>query len=73
VKVTDKLCAWFDEEPWRTSRELLERLQVEQPGRYPDNLLRTLQRRMKIWRSAKAHAMVFGPMNADQAMAPMIG
>jgi hypothetical protein len=48
-------------------------LQVEQPGRYPDNLLRTLQRRMKIWRSAKAHAMVFGPMNADQAIAPMIG
>ena len=38
---------------------------MQQPGRYPDNLLRTLQRRMKIWRSAKAHAMVFGPMNAE--------
>jgi len=38
-----------------------------------ERLLRTLQRRMKIWRSAKAHAMVFSPMNADQAIAPMIG
>ncbi|OBP75133.1 hypothetical protein A9K72_31790 [Mesorhizobium loti] len=32
VKVTGQLRAWFDEEPWRTSRELLVRLQAEQPG-----------------------------------------
>jgi hypothetical protein len=56
--------AWFTAEPWRTSRELLERLQAEQPGIYPDGLLRTLQRRLKIWRSEIAHNMVFGAINS---------
>nr|WP_192384302.1 DDE-type integrase/transposase/recombinase [Mesorhizobium silamurunense] len=68
VKVTGQLRAWFDEEPWRTSRELLVRLQAEQPGQYPDPLLRTLQRRLKIWRKEKAHAMVFGPMHVEPAI-----
>lgn len=54
--VTDQLRAWFDEEPWRTSRELLERLQAQYPENYPDLLLRTLQRRVKTWRKEKAHA-----------------
>ncbi len=58
--VTDELRAWFDEEPWRTSRELLERLQAEYPEKYPDLLLRTMQRRVKIWRKEKgSHDCVF--------------
>ncbi len=40
---------WFDAEPWRTSRELFERLQGEHPGVYPDGQVRTLQRRLKRW------------------------
>lgn len=67
VDVTEELREWFDEEPWRTSRELLERLQTEHPGQYPNLLLRTLQRRVKIWRAEKAHAMVFGAMPVDTA------
>ncbi len=47
VEVTEKLRAWFEAEPWRTARELLEKLQTEQPGDYPEKLLRTLQRRPK--------------------------
>lgn len=35
VAVTAQMHAWFDAEPWRTARELLERLQNEQPGIYP--------------------------------------
>jgi hypothetical protein len=54
VRVTDDLRRWFDAAPWRTSRELLERLQAEHPGQYPDHLLRILQRRMKLWRTKKA-------------------
>ncbi|MET2833141.1 transposase, partial [Mesorhizobium shangrilense] len=69
--VTKELQAWFDEEPWRTSSELLERLQAERPGQYPDQLLRTLQRRLKIWRKEKAHAMVFGAMQFEPAIDPM--
>ncbi|CAH2394395.1 hypothetical protein MES4922_10308 [Mesorhizobium ventifaucium] len=45
----------FDEEPWRTSRELLVRLQEEQPGQYPDQLLRTLQRRFEDLAEGKRH------------------
>lgn len=59
AQVADQLKNWFEEEPWRTGRELLERLQVEQPGTYPDGLLRTVQRRLKVWRTAKARALVF--------------
>ena len=38
VKVTEQLHAWFEAEPWSTSRQLLERLQTAHPGAYPDNL-----------------------------------
>jgi len=39
---------------------LLVRLQTEYPDAYADHLLRTLQRRLKIWRGEMAHAVVFG-------------
>jgi hypothetical protein len=67
AKVTVPLHAWFIAEPWRTGRELLERLQAEYPGTYPDGLLRTLQRRLKIWRSEIAHTMVFGAIHSQHA------
>lgn len=66
LAVTAELEEWFEAEPWRTSRELLERLQIKYPGVYPDGLIRTVQRRMKIWRSTQANALVFGPF-ADAA------
>ena len=65
VAVTAQIFAWFEAEPWRTSRELLERLQVEYLGAYPDALLRTLQRRLKAWRREAAHKLVFGTVTAD--------
>lgn len=66
VAVTVQLHAWFVEQPWQTSRQLLERLQSEVPGTYPDKLLRTLQRRVKHWRHEAAHRMVFGTTEADE-------
>jgi hypothetical protein len=57
--VTEQLKVWFEEGPWRSASELLERLQAEQPGHYPDALLRTVQRRLRIWRSEQACALVF--------------
>jgi hypothetical protein len=39
---------------------LLYRLQTEHPGEYPDVLVRTVQHRLKNWRSALALALVFG-------------
>ncbi len=58
--VAGQLHGWFAAEPWRTSRELLGRLQAEVPDTYPEKLLRTLQRRVKQWRSEAARRMVFG-------------
>jgi hypothetical protein len=60
AQVTAQLRAWFDADPSRTGRELLERLQGEHPGCYPDHLLRTVQRRLKVWRGEMARALVFG-------------
>jgi hypothetical protein len=57
---TAQVRGWFDAEPWRTSRELFERLQGENPEVYPDGQVRTLQRRLKGWRQAMAHELVFG-------------
>ncbi len=59
IAVTEQLKHWFEEEPWRSGRDLLEKLQAELPGDYPDGLLRTVQRRLKIWRSEQACALVF--------------
>jgi hypothetical protein len=63
--VTLVLRGWFEAEPWRTSRELLERLQAEYPGRYPNQLLRTCQRRLKEWRREAALQLVFGTTPTD--------
>ena len=67
VKATEQLRAWFEAEPWCTSRQLLERLQEGHPGEYPDKLLRTIQRRVKIWRRGKATAMAFGELPTGEA------
>ena len=58
--MTAELRTWLDAEPWRTSRQLFERLQTAHPGAFPDGQLRTLQRRVKDWRREKTHEMVFG-------------
>ena len=64
VAVTTVLREWFEAEPWRTSRELFERLQAEYPGTYPDGQLRTCQRRIKEWRREAALRLVFGTASA---------
>jgi hypothetical protein len=76
LAVSVELKAWWDAEPWQTSRELLERIQARYPGMYPDGLIRTVQRRVKIWRAATAHELVFGPfatteLTVETADAPL--
>lgn len=57
--VIGDLRAWFDEEPDRNSKELLERLKREHPGVVGDGQIRTLQRRLKDWRREVARRLVF--------------
>jgi hypothetical protein len=63
LAVTGELRQWFAVEPWRSGHELLQKLQAAHPGLYPDGLLRTVQRRVKIWRAERAHEMVFGALS----------
>jgi hypothetical protein len=42
---------------------MLTPLQRAHPGEHPDALLRTIQRRLKIWRAEQAHRLVFGPLS----------
>jgi hypothetical protein len=59
TNVTGELKSWFDEDPSKAGRELLSRLQAVYPDAYSDALLRTVQRRVKTWRSDMAKALVF--------------
>ena len=68
--VTALLRAWFEAEPWRTSAELLERLQQEHPGTVPDGQRRTLQRRLKAWRFEMAQKLVFGASAVGDSTEP---
>src|SRR6195952_291167 len=66
VAATDDLRSWFEADPTQTGSQLLLRLQASNPDHYPDALLRTVQRRLKIWRSEIASQLVFGIPNQPQ-------
>ena len=70
AKVTADLRAWFDADMAQTGRELLAKLQFVHPEAYPDGLLRTVQRRLKIWRAAIASELVFGPKPGATILMP---
>lgn len=59
VDVWPRILGWLETEPDRTATELLLRLQTEQPGIFPGAILRTLQRRLSVWRRAAARKLVF--------------
>jgi len=48
--VWEKICLWLENNPERTSTSILAELQMSYPNQYTTSQLRTLQRRMKIWR-----------------------
>src|SRR6185295_5896742 len=51
---------WLSDEPTATAKELSERLQTRMPGMFPIGQLRTLQRRVKQWRTDIARRLVLG-------------
>ena len=59
--------AWLEAEPDCIGRELFVRLQDELPGVFPDNQLRTFQRRVREWRQAAARQLIFAPPSEDAA------
>ena len=51
---------WLDEQPDVNAKDLFLRLQESMPGAFPPGQLRTLQRRVKQWRSEIARQLVLG-------------
>ena len=75
AEVWARIVVWLNEEPHRTPRELLARLERESPGTVSVSQLRTLQRRVREWRRAEARRLVFahgeaGPMTPPGDGAP---
>ncbi len=71
AEVTHDLRTWFDGDGAQTGRDLLSKLQATYPGTHPDGLLRTVQRRLKIWRAEIARELVFGAnLGAPGVMVP---
>lgn len=64
---------WLDANPDRTATELLACLQVKHPDTFPDDQLRTLQRRVKEWRSMRARELVFAEPDLTLAAKPHMG
>ncbi len=60
----DVLC-WLQQEPDTTAKVLFERLQDEYPGRFPDGQLRTLQRRVREWRTIMARKLVYACIDGN--------
>jgi hypothetical protein len=54
-----ELCEWLGEDPDQTGLELFSRLRAKYPDRYTLGQLRTLQRRLKIWRHDAVHRLIF--------------
>ena len=51
---------WLKEEPHATAKDLFRRLNAEMPNRFKPGQYRTLQRRVKDWRTAIARSLVLG-------------
>jgi hypothetical protein len=51
---------WLNERPDANAKDLFLRLQESMPGAFPPGQLRTLQRRVKQWRSEIARQLVLG-------------
>ena len=60
----DVLC-WLQQEPDATAKILFERLQDDYPGRFPEGQLRTLQRRVREWRTVMARKLVYACIDGN--------
>jgi hypothetical protein len=54
------LLGWLEERPDLEAKQMLKRLQSSGYGNFPDGQLRTLQRRVRIWRTQIVQQLVYG-------------
>ena len=55
------LLSWLEEKPDLEAKEMLKRLQATSYGNFSAGQLRTLQRRVRVWRTRIARELVYGP------------
>jgi hypothetical protein len=60
AEVWPVLLGWLYERPDLEAKEMLQRLQTSGFGLYPDGQLRTLQRRVRLWRMRIVRELVYG-------------
>jgi hypothetical protein len=56
---------WLAEDPYLRARQVMNRLQATYPGQYEEAQMRTLQRRLKVWRKERTDQVE--PSQADAA------
>jgi hypothetical protein len=64
------LLGWLEEKPDMEAKQMLKKLQASGYGEFPDNQLRTLQRRVRVWRMRIVQQLVYGAeaSTTDQTM-----
>lgn len=55
-----RVVTWLELEPDRTAKDLFDRLRKELPGQFADGQVRTLERRVKEWRTLAARRLLLG-------------
>lgn len=62
------LLGWLEERPDMEAKAMLQRLQASGFGEFPDGQLRTLQRRVRVWRKQIVQQLVYGagPQTAER-------
>jgi hypothetical protein len=61
-----KVLCWPEETPDATAKSLFERLQNESPGKYKESQLRTLQRRVRGWRTIMAKKLIYSCIEGQE-------
>ena len=60
AEVWPVLLGWLEERPDMEAKEMLKRVQTSGYGEFPDGQLRTLQRRVRLWRMRIVQQLVYG-------------
>jgi hypothetical protein len=55
----------LQQDPDMTAKTIFERLQSDNPGRFTNGQLRTLQRRVKEWRAIMARELIYATLNSN--------
>ena len=64
------LLGWLEERPDMEAKVMLKRLQSSGFGEFPDGQLRTLQRRVRVWRKQIVQQLVYGTETQSAQSAP---